>query len=80
VRSIREFYKISSPIVVHDKQVFADSPFNMMSYLVNINIININIILLILLLSLILPYKMNIWWQFNLVNQSFLSDWWILYW
>jgi len=25
-------------------------------------------------------YKMNIWWQFNLVNQSFLSDWWILYW
>jgi len=23
---------------------------------------------------------MNIWQQFNLVNQSFLSDWWILYW
>jgi len=23
---------------------------------------------------------MNIWWQFNLVNQSFLSDWQILYW
>jgi len=22
---------------------------------------------------------MNIWWQFNLVNQSFLSDWQILY-
>jgi len=23
---------------------------------------------------------MNIWWQFNLANQSFLSDWQILYW
>jgi len=27
-----------------------------------------------------IPYKMNIWRQFNLVNQSFLSDWRILYW
>jgi len=27
-----------------------------------------------------IPYKMNIWQQFNLANQSFLSDWWILYW
>jgi len=26
------------------------------------------------------PYKMNIWQQFNLANQSFLSDWWILCW
>jgi len=25
-----------------------------------------------------IPYKM-IWQQFNLANQSFLSDWWILY-
>jgi len=25
-------------------------------------------------------YKMNIWWQYNLVNQSFLGDWQILYW
>jgi len=25
-------------------------------------------------------YKMNIWQQFNLANQSFLCDWWILYW
>jgi len=23
---------------------------------------------------------MNIWRQFNLANQSFLGDWWILYW
>jgi len=23
---------------------------------------------------------MNIWWQFNLANQSFMSDWRILYW
>jgi len=23
---------------------------------------------------------MNIWWQFNLANQLFLGDWWILYW
>jgi len=29
---------------------------------------------------IVIPYKMNIWWQFNLANQSFLSDWWILYW
>jgi len=27
-----------------------------------------------------IPYNMNTWQQFNLVNQSFLSDWWILYW
>jgi len=27
-----------------------------------------------------LLYKMNIWQQFNLANQSFLSDWQILYW
>jgi len=27
-----------------------------------------------------IPYKMNIWRQFNLANESFLSDWWILYW
>ena len=27
-----------------------------------------------------LPYKMNIWRQFNLANQSFLGDWLILYW
>jgi len=26
------------------------------------------------------PYKMNIWQQFNLANQSFLSDWRILCW
>jgi len=25
-------------------------------------------------------YKMNIWQQFNLANQSFMSDWQILYW
>jgi len=25
-------------------------------------------------------YEMNIWRQFNLTNQSFLSDWRILYW
>jgi len=30
--------------------------------------------------SILLLYKMNFWWQFNLVNQSFLSDWQILYW
>jgi len=27
-----------------------------------------------------IPHKMNIWQQFNLANQSFLSDWRILYW
>jgi len=27
-----------------------------------------------------IPYDMNIWRQFNLANQSFLSDRWILHW
>jgi len=27
-----------------------------------------------------IPYKMNICRQFNLANQSFLSDWQILHW
>jgi len=26
-----------------------------------------------------IPYKMKIWWKFNLANQYFLSDWQILY-